>query len=482
MHDLIIIGDDLSSYVAAAVGIKFGLNTVHLTEHNLKEMSINDIYFNADSSPITGFGEDQSAISLFNELGIKISHNDLCRLNPCYQVILPDHRVDFYTQKNDLIAELVREFPHKTKYIKSFFKSVQKDSDFLQKWVSAHPFFRITGLKQYFNYFKLFFKLLAFDWKTNKFRRKLFDDPSLLKIHEAQLAFFSSDIDARKALSSSYHYSAPWRGTFSFPKGKTYLFETLRDFFKNAGGLYMTDCRLLSVRKTNCIEAELMDERGLTSQISAKYLIISDKAEALNVFYKKKKKIKTNKWLKRVKTTHYPFTLHFVLTEKCLPEKLARHAIFIPDINNHIFNNNMIILEIHNPDKEKKSTQGKILLAVTVFLPADEDYWKKEMLKKLAENTITRLETFLPFLGESTKFYDINKSIDISIKYRNIANAKYRVKKSFFTGFSAQKNKTSIKGVYLNGASLFTDMGCFESEIISGMYAVYSILKAEKKS
>lgn len=482
MHDLMIIGDDLSSYIAAAVGIKFGLNTVHLTEHNLKEMSINDIFFNADPSPVTGFGDAQSAISLFNELGIKIGHDDLCHLNPCYQVILPDHRVDFYPQKNDLIAELVREFPHKTKHIRSFYKSVQKDSDFLQKWVSAHPFFRLTGLKQYFNYFKLFFKLLAFDWKENRFQRKLFDDPSLLKIHEAQLAFFSSNIDARKSLSSSYHCSAPWRGTFSFPRGKTYLFETLRDFFKNAGGLYMTDCRLLSVRKTNSIEAELMNERGLTSQISSKYLIISNKSEALGVFYRKKKKIKTNRWFKRFKITHYPFTLHLVIPEKCLPEKMAQHAIFVPDINNHIFNDNMIILEINNPDKDKKSTQGKVLLSVSIFLPADEDYWKKEKLKNVADSTIARLETFLPFLGESTKFYDINKSIDISIKYRNIANAKYMVKKSFFTGFSAQKNKTSAKGVYLNGASLFTDMGCFEGEIISGMYAVYNVLKAEKKS
>ncbi len=482
MHDLMVIGDDLSSYIAAAVAVKFGLNTVHLTEHNLKEISINDIFFNADPSPITGFGDSQSAISLFNELGINIDRGDLCHLNPCYQVILPDHRVDFYPQKNDLIAELVREFPHKTKRIKSFYKSVQKDSDFLQKWVSAHPFFRLTGFKQYFNYLKLFFKLLAFDWKTNKFRRALLDDPSVLKIHEAQLAFLSSDVEARESLSSSYHLSTPWRGTFSFPRGKTYLFETLRDFFKKAGGAYMTDCRVLSLRKTNCVEAELMDERGLTSQISAKYLIISNKSEALGVFYRKNKKIKTGKWLKRAKPTHYPFTLHFFIPERCLPEKMAQHVILIPNTTNNIFEGNMIILGVNNPDKEKRSTQGKILLTVTLFLPADQDHWKKENLKKVADNAIARLDDFLPFLAENMKFYDINKSIDISIKYRNIANAKYMVKKSFFTGFSAQKNKTSVKSVYLNGASLFTDMGCFEGEIISGMYAVYSVLKTEKKS
>mgnify|MGYP001766723609 CR=1 FL=1 len=244
----------------------------------------------------------------------------------------------------------------------------------------------------------------------------------------------------------------------------------------------MTDCRLLSLRKTDSIEAELMDERGLTSQISAKHLIISNKSEALGVFYRKKKKIKTGKWLKRVKPTHYPFTLHFVIPERCLPEKMAQHVIFIPDKNSHIFDDNMIILERNNPDKEKKITQGKILLTATVFLPADQDHWKKENLKNVADNALTRLGIFLPFLSDNIKFYDINKSIDISIKYRNIANAKYRVKKSFFTGFSAQKNKTSVKDVYLNGASLFTDMGCFEGEIISGMYAIYSVLKAEKKS
>jgi len=481
MHDLVVIGDDLSSYIAAAVGVKFGLKTLHIVEHSLKEMSLSDIFFNADPSPVTGFGDGQSVISLFKELGIKIEKDDLFHLSPAYQIILPEQRVDFAPQQEDVLADLIREFPHKAKRIKSFYKSVRKNSDFLEKWISAHPFFRVNSFKQYFNYFKLFIKLITFDWRINKFRRVLLDDSSLRKIYEAQLAFLSADNAAAESLSSFYHFSTPWRGTFGFPKGKTYLMESLRNFFENSGGIYKSDCRLSSIRKSHCLDAEIMDERGLTSQISAKNIVISHKSEALNVFYKKKKKINTTKWLQRFKTTHYPLTLHFVISEKSLPEKMARHVLLVSDTNKHIFDDNLIILDVNNPDMEKRSTQGRKLVAATVFLSADKDDWQREKLLVAAEKTIARLENFLPFLKDNVKFYDINKSIDISTKYRNVANAKYKVKKALFSGFSAQKNKTSLRGVYLCGAALFTDMGCFEGEIISGMYAVYSVLKPRKK-
>ncbi len=45
MHDLMVLGDDISSYVAAAVGIKVGLKTIHITDNSLKSLSRNDIFY-----------------------------------------------------------------------------------------------------------------------------------------------------------------------------------------------------------------------------------------------------------------------------------------------------------------------------------------------------------------------------------------------------------------------------------------------------
>ena len=480
MHDLIVIGDDISSYAAASVAVKYGLDTVHIARHNLEEMSIEGIYFNADPSVVTELGKGQSASALLKEL--KIDAEDiLFPQNEHYQVVLPDSRIDFFSNKDALINDFAREFPSKNKDLLSFYKSAQKNADFFKKWLSDHPFFQISGFKQYFNYFKLFFNLFIFEIKRKKYRRTLLGNPALRKIFEAQLGLLSSDIEAFESFSSSYHFTTPLRGVYRLEKGKSSLTETLLEYFQNNGGKYLNDCKLQSIRKPNFVNAEVIDDQGVVSIITAENLIISNKSEGLKVFYKKKKKIKTDKWLKRTKVTHYPLTLHFVILEKCLPEKMSSHVALVTDISKDIYDDNLIILEINSPDKEKKSTLGKKLLTATVFLPADDKNWRRANLLKTADSVIERVEYLLPFLKENIKSYDVNKSIDLSMKYRTITNAKYRVKKLFFSGFSAQKNKTSLKKVYLTGASLFTDIGCWEGEIISGMYAVYSVLKDREK-
>jgi hypothetical protein len=55
------------------------------------------------------------------------------------------------------------------------------------------------------------------------------------------------------------------------------------------------------------------------------------------------------------------------------------------------------------------------------------------------------------------------------------------MKKSWFSGFSVQNNRTPLKNVYISGSFLFSDLGCWEGEIVSGMYAVYHLLKERKK-
>jgi hypothetical protein len=119
------------------------------------------------------------------------------------------------------------------------------------------------------------------------------------------------------------------------------------------------------------------------------------------------------------------------------------------------------------------------LLTATVFLPNDSTAWSKENLEAQALSTIKRLQFFLPFLKENIKFIDIDKSIDISIRYRTTVNPKYIPEKSSLTGFSAKNNKTCFRNIYRTGSSLLTDAGT-DGEIISGMLAVYRVLDKRK--
>jgi phytoene dehydrogenase-like protein len=126
------------------------------------------------------------------------------------------------------------------------------------------------------------------------------------------------------------------------------------------------------------------------------------------------------------------------------------------------------------PQDEKTVSLAKNSLTATVFLPDDRVIWSDENLAANAQSIIGRLEYFLPFLKDNIEIFDIEKSINISKKQRDIINPKYQLRNSFISGFAAKNNKTRFGNVYLTGASLLTDAG-FEGEIISGINAVARI-------
>jgi len=58
MYGLIVIGDDLSSHVAAAVACNNGIKTALIAEHGMGDHCfIGDLAFNIDCTPLSGFGE-----------------------------------------------------------------------------------------------------------------------------------------------------------------------------------------------------------------------------------------------------------------------------------------------------------------------------------------------------------------------------------------------------------------------------------------
>lgn len=481
MYDLIVIGDDISSYIASTAASHYGLNTMHIAKHDIESTySVGDYFFNLDPTPVTGFGINQTGHSLFSELNISLTEQEAFLLNPSYQIIMPEHRIDFFSNKDSLINDLIREFPQKAPEIKTFYKAVEKNSKVFLKWMQNHPFIQPRSIKDYFNYIKLIPHLLKFKFDTWKFKRKIFREACLSKIMEAQHALLSCEKDGFDSFTSYFQYSAPLRGVYNFQRGKLTLLSSLINKFQSTNGKYLNDCGLLSIKKGKVIELEVADRQGIISLISAKYLIISNKSEAIQLLLKRKKKrINIGEWIRPTRISHYPFTLHLGILQKNIPEKMASHVAVISDANKDIYDNNLIILELSPSKDKRKISEGQILLSATVYLPDNSELWSKEKLNENAHSIIERLEYFLPFLKENIQFIDIDKSIDISIRHRDIVNPKYQLRSSFVSGFLAKNNETRFRNIYLTGASLLMDAG-FEGEIVSGMCGVYKVLNKRK--
>src|SRR4030043_991885 len=129
MYDLIVIGDDISSYIASTVASHYGLNTAHISKHNIESAySAGDYFFNLDPAPMTGFGINQTGHSLLSELNISLTDEEALLLNPSYQIIMPEHRIDFFNDKDSLVNDLIREFPEKAPEIKAYYNAMEKNS------------------------------------------------------------------------------------------------------------------------------------------------------------------------------------------------------------------------------------------------------------------------------------------------------------------------------------------------------------------
>jgi len=121
---------------------------------------------------------------------------------------------------------------------------------------------------------------------------------------------------------------------------------------------------------------------------------------------------------------------------------MTRHVAVISDVNKDIYDNNLIILESGVSDDVSNAL--KIPLSATVFLPDNQDKFSRDNLKQTADSIVERLEYFLPFLKENIEFFDIEESINISQKQRDIVNPKYKLRNAFLTGFAAKKQQNQI--------------------------------------
>ena len=475
MYGLIVIGDDLSAHVAAATASSQGIKTALIAEYGIAADSIiGNLAFNTDPTPFSGVGDHQIVSSLLYELGILPKINSL---NPAYQVILPEKRIDFFNDKDDLTRELIREFPELANEIKSFYDEIEENSAIAEGWFAGHSFIQPKSSRDYMDFLKLAPHSIKSILANRKFKEVIAHNPCFQKIMEAQRALLSFQSNNPNFLFSDYIWATPLRGVYYFPDGKHVFFNDLIRKLDVADGLYVKNHEILSVKKDRIIEVAYRDDNGVTAKIESENLIVSTKWQKMHLILAPKKKFNFGDFVRPAKIAYYPFTLHLGIKPQCLPEKMARHVAVVCDVNKDIYDDhNLILLESGGSQNENAVTSSVVPLSVTVFLPDHSDVWTENNLEKRADAIINNLDNFFPFLKENIEFFDIHESINISQKQRNVVNPKYNIRNSFLCGFAAKSNKTKFGNIYLTGASLLADAG-FEGEMISGYNAVKQLSK-----
>ena len=484
MYDTIVIGNDLSSLIAAAILAHQGKKTVLLSEGDDQYgFSESGYTFTIDPSPLVGFGPTQIMSRLLADLAIPIEvFAGLHLLNPGLQIILPDHRIDCYYDREALLNDMKREFADQAQDIRKVYASFLKMSDIVHRWISEKPYIYPKNYKELVELLKMIPSLIKERLSCSKAFRTIKNHPVLARIFETEMALLSNAYrdDPMRPLCplSAYTLSLPLRGLYYHKGGNELLFRLLTSRFENSGGRLIKNCSVIRINVNKEVDVDI-DTTDTLSNIRGRYLIASTKWEKFRLLLLNDRKLRRlERRLTLVKAAYHPFTLHIGVLEKGIPQIMANYVAIIEEQNRPVMDNNLVFVEISASGDAERAPFGKRALSATVFLKESPLVLNNQDLKVISETVLRKLETFLPFLAENVDFLNIDKSIELSRKYYDVANQKYRLRSESFFGMVNMPNKTPLRNVIMTGGMLLAGLG-FEGEILSGINAAHSILEKE---
>ena len=473
MYDTIIIGNDISSLVAALTTVRGGRKTAWIREGNIPDFYSELGYiFNIDPLPWSGFGHEQRFRQFLAAMDIPLAdRTTLYALHPSLQIIFQKHRLDIFSGIKFQLQEIQREFFVDTDGFEKFFDSVIKNRNIMADLIGENPYILPRTLHESL---KLMFNTpaLLLHRKNLSRRFKAVQKPVSMKtIIDAEILLLSNlQTGIEPPLSVAYALASLLDTAYYLMGGKHNLMIECERKFQALGGTLLKGCSVLRLNINEDIKADILaDDKAMT--IVGHDVIISSKWEKFKpIILNDKRFSKYAKKYMTIENSTYPFTIHMGLHDKGLPEKLAPYVMIIFDEEKPLTNNNLVFLETSLRNDTERAPIGRRALSATVFLDDSPLRLSDEKLTYVAAGILKNIEKFFPFFMENLDFINIKKSIDISRKYQEILNLKYSLKKNSIFGVAPLTNKTPVKNVYVTGGMLLAGLG-FEGEILSGLNA-----------
>jgi phytoene dehydrogenase-like protein len=473
MYDVIVIGRDLSSLIAALASARYGLKTILVNEGKFEMEHREAGYgFPIDPTPFSGIGENQTVGCLIKELRLTPDAIPPPRvLDPALQVIFNDHRVDLFHDRERLIIDMVREFPQQERVIRRFYHALSQAENLIERWIGEDHNGQSNVLRKFFR--GLLRLPTAVAGRFSLLIRGNQNDSAFRKVIEAQLAVLSH-LDCSHCpfpLSAAYLLALPQRAAYD-AYDKISWMSWLCEEFTDAGGILMEDCSVIRI-DTNPEVIVDVESAGSSQTLRGKKLVVSVQWEKLKLllFHEKIFRRLVRK-LDALQPTLYPFSLHLGVYAEGLPEALAPCAVVVSKETKTTTDQSLVFIALSRPDETEHAPKGRRAITATVFLKESPLILADLELKGIAKSIIDTLEGFLPFLRESIDFVNIEKSIELSRHSQEIVCQKYPLQKRTIIGINTLSPETPLHDVFLTGGILRAGLG-FEGEILAGLDAAF---------
>lgn len=158
-YDVIFLGSGLSALLAAALLARRGyyvlvLDELETNDPVIRRYSKGNFSYLQGPSLFLGFERDGLYDRIFLELGLSLSALKregvlFSRSDDPFQVILPNHRINFYNDPRELFEELGREFPDHRLELKKFLIELDEWDGVLNPFLHSYAKPAATGINDY---------------------------------------------------------------------------------------------------------------------------------------------------------------------------------------------------------------------------------------------------------------------------------------------------------------------------------------------
>ena len=496
-YDVIVIGSGIGGLTSASLLSKRGLKVLIVEQNSTAGGLCNSILkkgyaFDIAASLFWGFGHGEVFHWLFSEFNIL---NDLLeresvirKIEPALQVILPNHRINIYSERNRFYEELKREFPSDMANLIKLYQESDRIEDEIYYLLNKNHFYSLknhyphknTRLKKLYTAISIFLKrkkdiLQIADRWVNPLEIKHFID--------LQLTYFihKKTSDASLPLLSII-LGIPKRGIYGIKGGARVLTGILeKQLIKHGGKITYNSTAEEIILKGNKACGVKVRQGNSVSELKADW-IISDTAFSnigSNLIKKKKKKNQFLKINKKIGNGLMPFSVLLGVDEKVIPELMGEHAIMLRDYELPFSDSNILFISVSPGWDETRAPHGKRCITATYFLFPDEAgkiNWEIERENKTKE-MIDHLEQLIPFISE---FIDCAYSITPD-DYQRSTMRRQGMLRGFSNlsgpyGFNSLSFKTPVRKLLKVGDEVFPGLGVAHTAK-SGIRAAEEILK-----
>ena len=428
MYDIIVIGNDLASLMAAVRSAQSGMKTILLNDVDIPDFYEASGYtFDIDTFPWTGFEAGGIFSGILADLDIPV---DTVAIDPPVQCIFREHRIDVPSNIPAQIEEIERELDGHTVNVRALYRTIEKTDSLISKLLRDNPQVRPSTAGEFFAYLR---KVPAMVRLKTVFSRHLsrLQPPSLLKrVLTAELLLFSHlNPDGITPLSLAYSLARPFRGLYYPLGGKYRIIDALKRKIESVGGM---------VKRCSTLQLDINDEVVVdTAGCNGESVIIKGNAVILSAQWKgflpfmlgDSRCSAMAEQFTDIEPSHYPFTLHLGIAESSIPERLSQYSVLMSDDMprdaTDIFREGFLFFELSATGDSGCAPQRRRALSVTAFLKESPADMSNKELTDVSVRMMKGTETLFPFLAESIDFIDIDSSIALSRRYQGSINQRY---------------------------------------------------------